>query len=80
MPYKADQRYYLNSKGQVVTEGDPDAQSLLIAAGSEMPIAEARKHGLVQDEPQDEAPEQPVAKAVKAAPANKAVKAPEGDK
>jgi hypothetical protein len=78
MPYKADQRYYLNSKGQAVPEGDPDAQSLLVAAGNEIPLADARRYGLVQEE--EEAAAEPQSKAVDAAPANKAVKAPEGNK
>jgi enoyl-CoA hydratase/carnithine racemase len=53
--YKADRRYYLNSRGQAVEEGDPDAQSLLVAEGQSLSAADARKYGLVADEPQAEA-------------------------
>lgn len=71
MPFKADKRYYLNSQGQAVGEEDPDIQSLLVAEGGELPLADARRYGLVQEE---EPAAEPQSKAVEAAPANKAQK------
>jgi hypothetical protein len=43
-----------------VPEGDPDAQSLLVNEGGEMPLADARRYGLVQEE--EEAAAEPQAK------------------
>jgi hypothetical protein len=74
MPWKADRRLYLSEDGRVVEEGDEAARTLLIGEGSEMPLADARKYGLVDDAPAEEAPAE---KATPAAPANKMVsKAP----
>lgn len=62
--FTADKRYYLNAdKSRVVEEGDPEASSLLVGAGGELPMAEARTYGLI-----------PEAKAVEAPPENKAVR------
>lgn len=78
MPYKATKRLYLSVDGtRAVEEGDPQANTLLVNEGGELPLADARRYGLVQEE---EAAAEPQAKAVDAAPANKAVKAPEGNK
>jgi enoyl-CoA hydratase/carnithine racemase len=81
--YKADRRYYLNSRGQAVEEGDPDAQSLLVAEGQSLSAADARKYGLIADEPQAEAEADAPAtggKAVPAPPHTKAHRAPDGAK
>jgi hypothetical protein len=76
MPWKADRRLYLSEDGKVAEEGDPAARTLLIGEGGEMPLADARKYGLVPDEPNAE-PAPADEKAVATAPANKAVsKAP----
>lgn len=48
--FKADRRIYLDAQGKVVEEGDPARATLLIAAGQTMPIADARRYGLVVDE------------------------------
>lgn len=77
MPYKAEKRLYLNSDNQIVEEGDPSAARLLVAEGDTIPLTEARKYGLV-DEDEDDAPN-PVAKALKAAE-NKAVEGPKETK
>jgi hypothetical protein len=79
MPYKATKRLYLSVDGtRAVEEGDPQANTLLVNEGGELPLADARRYGLVQEE--EEADDEPQAKALDAAPANKAVKAPEGNK
>jgi hypothetical protein len=74
MPWKADRRLYLDENGKVVEEGDEAARTLLIGEGGEMPLADARTYGLVDEGAAEEAPAE---KATPAAPANKAVsKAP----
>jgi hypothetical protein len=82
MPYKADKRYYLTEDGKVVEEGDAAARTLLIGEGGEMPLADARKYGLVDEGAAEEVPAEkatpaaPANKAVSKAPANKAAPAP----
>jgi hypothetical protein len=85
MSFTADRRYYLNSQGQAVEEGDLDAQSLLLAEGRSMPDADARKYGLIAAVPA--APEadvpaasEPETKAITAPPHTKAHRAPDGTK
>jgi hypothetical protein len=88
--YIADKRYFLTADNRVVEESDPAALRLLVGVGGSLPIAEARKYGLVADEQEQpaeaEAPADkavaaaPETKAVQQAPANKAVKGPEANK
>lgn len=78
MPYKAEKRLYLNSDGKVVEEGDPSAASLLADEGDTIPLADARKYGLVGED-EDDSPD-PAAKALRAAPENKAVEGPKETK
>jgi hypothetical protein len=80
-------RLYLNSKGEVVEEGDADKQTLLAAPGVQVlpeHVAVYNAYSAPADEPDNNegAPDavKPEGKAVKAAPQNKAVNGPEGSK
>jgi hypothetical protein len=52
--FTAQARLYLNSKGEVVGEDDPDKQSLLVAEGATLDAATAQKHGLKDEGDDDE--------------------------
>src|ERR1051325_346078 len=72
--YTASERLYLTAdRSRVVKDGDPDAAFLLVCAGGQLPIAEARKYGLL-DEPSAEA------KAIDGPPENKAILFPPENK
>lgn len=79
--YTSPRRLYLTADGKVVGHDSPDKQTLLVAEGGTLPLADAERYGLVTVEqtitPVENAVEE---KAVKAAPANKAVKAAPADK
>lgn len=64
-PYIADRTLYLDANGKVVEADDPAKLTKLISPGLPLPMARARELGLVPE------PE-PEAKAVEAAPENKA--------
>lgn len=57
MAHKSDRRLYLDAEGNVVEQSDPKKVKLLVGKGGELPMAEARQYGLVQDEPGDAAAE-----------------------
>jgi hypothetical protein len=84
---KIDRRMYLTADGtRAVPAGDPEAATLLCAAGGELPHATAARYGLlkVEQAPEDEknaGPEPEGASAVKRGrrPADKS-RTPEGDK
>lgn len=49
--YISDKRYFLTADGsRAVEEGDPEAATLLVGKGGELPEAEAEKYGLRLDE------------------------------
>jgi hypothetical protein len=80
-------RLYLNSKGEVVEEGDADKQTLLAAPGVQVlpeHVAAYNAYSAPADEPDNNegAPDavQPEGKAVKAAPQNKAIEGPKEQK
>jgi hypothetical protein len=80
-------RLYLNSKGEVVEEGDADKQTLLAAPGVQVlpeHVAAYNAYSAPVDEPDNNegAPDavQPEGKAVKAAPQNKAIEGPKAEK
>jgi hypothetical protein len=64
MPFISDRRLYLDKDGNVVEHDDPTAATLLVGEGCELPDELAKQYGLVGKAP---------AKAVDAAPENKAV-------
>jgi hypothetical protein len=66
MTWTADKRYCLTEDGRVVADDDPEARTVLIGEGSQMPLADAERYGLVK--PESEAN----AKQVAGPPANKA--------
>lgn len=47
--YVSDVRICLTADGRLTTEDDPAAVRLLVAAGSSIPVAEARKYGLIAE-------------------------------
>lgn len=48
--HKVDERLYTTEDGsRVVKEGDPEARHLYATPGSEVPLKEAEKYGLVKD-------------------------------
>lgn len=57
MPWTADRRIYVNAQDQVVEEGAPDAAFLLVGAGGTLPLAEARRRGLVAEEASAQEPQ-----------------------
>lgn len=61
--------YWDSEKHMVVAEGDSRAAWLLIAAGGQLPIAEAERYGLTAD--RKAAAEKAAAEKAKAAPDNK---------
>lgn len=62
--WTSDRRLYLDKDGKAVEADDPTRQSLLVAAGGTIPLADAERYGLVEVTPAQ-------VKA-KAAPTNKA--------
>lgn len=66
--WTADRRIYLDAKGAAVEADDPTRQTLLVAQGSTIPLAEAERLGLIEVTPAEV--------KVKAAPSNKAKSAP----
>lgn len=72
--WTSDRRLYLDKDGKVVEADDPTRQSLLVAQGGTIPLADAQRYGLTTPiapaAPGDE-------QKAKAAPANKAKAAPE---
>jgi len=75
--WTSERRLYLDKAGNVVEADDPTRTSLLVSAGGQIPLAQARALGLVRDpKPMPAEPvAEPVAKAVEPAK-DKAVKAP----
>lgn len=79
--WTSDRRLYLDKDGKVVEADDTTKQSLLVAAGGTIPLADAQRYGLITVTPAiitPVAPSQPETddtQKMKAAPANKA-KAP----
>ena len=61
--WTSDRRLYLDKDGKVVEADDPTRQSLLVAAGGTIPLADAERYGLVTVTHEVKA---------KSAPANKA--------
>lgn len=45
--WTADRRLYLDKDGKVVEADDPTRQSLLVAVGGTIPLADAERYGLV---------------------------------
>lgn len=85
--WTADRRLYLDKDGKVVEADDPTRQSLLVATGGTIPLADAERYGLVTVTPAvvtnvapgvDQPSDEDSAKA-KAKPANKAA-APKANK
>jgi hypothetical protein len=56
--FTANRRIYLDGEGKVVEADNPARATLLIAEGQTMPIADARRYGLVADEASTPAPDQ----------------------
>lgn len=52
--YVSEERLYLNSKGKVVGENDPDKQTLLVAKDGRIPREKAIEHGLIQADPDED--------------------------
>jgi hypothetical protein len=76
-------RLYLNSKGEVVGADDADKQRLVAAPGLQVPPEHVEAYNAYSASATAEsaaAEPQPQAKAVSAAPQNKAVSAPQGSK
>lgn len=70
--YTSDKRLCLDASGEKVVDCDSaEAAELLVGEGGQLPMAKARKYGLVQDEADVKAD----VKAQDAPPANKAKKA-----
>jgi hypothetical protein len=79
--WTADRRLYLNKDGQVVEADDPTRQTLLVAQGGTIPLADAERYGLVTVTPAQVTTVAPASGAkAKAAPANKARTAPSENK
>lgn len=72
--FTATERLYLDPEGNVVKAKDPNRARLLIGAGQTMPMDEARRLGLVEEENGGGE------KASRTAPETKAVKAPPENK
>lgn len=47
--WKSPDRLCVTADGRVTSEDDPEAESLLVAKGGQLPIAVARRYGLVSD-------------------------------
>ena len=47
----SSERLYLTAEGQVVGDKDPRKLTLLVAAGNSLPMAEAKRLGLVETKP-----------------------------
>lgn len=76
--WTADRRLYLNAEGKVVEADDPTRQSLLVAQGGTIPLADAERLGIVTVTPAQITTVAPAGgEKAKAAPANKAKTAPE---
>lgn len=45
-----DRKLWLDAEGNVVEDGDPTAATLLASEGKRLPIAEAKRHGLVGED------------------------------
>ena len=71
--WTSDRRIYLTKDGKPVEAGDPNAAQLLVAAGGQIPLADAEKYGLVtvtpaviesnlppleEEQPEEELPEE----------------------
>ena len=66
-----DRKLWLDAEGNVVEDGDPTAATLLASEGKRLPIAEAKRHGLVGEDGKLIEPKstpEPAAPAEKAAP------------
>ena len=57
MPHTVDRRLYLDKDGNVVEAKDPNRVKLLAAEGTEIPMADARRYGLVTEAAEKAAPE-----------------------
>jgi len=71
---ESDRRLYLDADGKVVQEDDPNAATLLVGPGGELPEERARALGLLSEGPADEPAGPPAAteaNAVEAPPENK---------
>lgn len=57
--YVSPARICVTADGALVDEDDQRAVRLLVAAGGELPVEEARRYGLVEDapEPEEETPD-----------------------
>ena len=76
--WTSDRRIYLNAEGKAVEADDPTKQSLLVAQGGTIPLADAEKYGLVTVTPAQVTTVAPASsEKAKAAPTNKAKAAPE---
>lgn len=64
--WTSDRRLYLDKDGKVVEADDPTRVSLLVAAGGNMPMADAERYGLT-----GEKAKAPVANKAAAPKANK---------
>lgn len=80
---KMPRRLYLTADGsRVVEDGDPEAATLLCAAGGEVPHAVAVRHGLLDTPPpeSDEQPEPDEAESKARRPAANKARTRTGDK
>lgn len=74
--WTSNRRLYLDKDGKVVEAGDPTKQSLLVAAGGTIPLADAERYGLITVTPAVVAPVAPAAPEKAAAPKANKAKAP----
>ena len=51
MPFKSDRRLYVDANDKVVEADSPDRAKLLVSAGGSLPMEDARRYGLVAEEP-----------------------------
>lgn len=68
--WTADRRLYLDKDGKVVEADDPNRASLLVAEGGQLPLADAKRLGLVEVAPAE-------IKAIAPKPNKARTKAPE---
>lgn len=75
--WTAKQRVYVDANGKVVPEDSPKAARLLVGEGGTLPEAEAKRLGLLDDEPDTKSQDKPAeTKAVHHAPEDKGTSGP----
>lgn len=81
MTIRVDRRLYLTAdKKRVVGEGDPGAAFLYAAVGDELNDADARRYGLLDEEPETKPREQAGASVKESRPGGTKVRYPAGTK